>query len=119
MTVSKHARTFTMAAASLLASVLLAAAAQPLKIDFLLTTNSTGEYVAVACAAKWSLDYKKDLQVVNLNQQDNLKQQDIISAFATGTDTLAGLWAPTQVRISISLPPSMAVDPAVLEPDRH
>src|SRR6266568_4032262 len=34
MTVSKHARTFTMAAASLLASVLLAAAAQPLKIDF-------------------------------------------------------------------------------------
>src|SRR5260370_1012177 len=34
MIVSKHVRAFTMAAASLLASVLLAAAAQPLKIDF-------------------------------------------------------------------------------------
>jgi len=34
MTVSKHVRTFTMAATSLLASLLLAAAAQPLKIDF-------------------------------------------------------------------------------------
>jgi hypothetical protein len=34
MTVSKHARTFTTAAASLLASVLLVAAAQSLKIDF-------------------------------------------------------------------------------------
>src|SRR5262249_17476261 len=33
MTVSKHAQTFTMVAASLLAS-LIAAAAQPLKIDF-------------------------------------------------------------------------------------
>jgi ABC-type nitrate/sulfonate/bicarbonate transport system substrate-binding protein len=56
--------------------------------QILLTTNSTGEYVAVACATKWGLDYKKDLQAVNLNQQD------IISAFATGTGTLAGLWAP-------------------------
>ena len=54
----------------------------------LLTTNSTGEYAAVACANKWGLDYKNDLKVVNLNQQD------IISAFATGTGTLAGLWAP-------------------------
>src|SRR5262249_60162949 len=34
MTVSKHVRTFTIAAASLLASLLLAAAAQPIKIDF-------------------------------------------------------------------------------------
>jgi len=34
MTVSKHVRAFTMAAASLLASLLLADAAQPLKIDF-------------------------------------------------------------------------------------
>ena len=34
MTVSKHVRTFTMAAAGLLASLSLAAAAQPLKIDF-------------------------------------------------------------------------------------
>lgn len=54
----------------------------------LLTTNSTGEYVAVACARMWGLDYQNDLQVVNLNQQD------IISAFATGTGKLAGLWAP-------------------------
>jgi hypothetical protein len=34
MTISKHTRTFTMAAAGLLASVLAAASAQPLKIDF-------------------------------------------------------------------------------------
>jgi hypothetical protein len=34
MTISKHVRTFTMTAASLVASSLLAAAAQPLKIDF-------------------------------------------------------------------------------------
>ena len=34
MIVRKHVRAFTMAAASLLASLLLAAAAQPLKIDF-------------------------------------------------------------------------------------
>jgi hypothetical protein len=34
MTISKHVRTFTMAGASLIASLLLAAAAQPLKIDF-------------------------------------------------------------------------------------
>ena len=34
MTISKHVRAFTMAAASLIASLLLAAAAQPLKIDF-------------------------------------------------------------------------------------
>jgi len=34
MIVSKHVRAFTMAAGSLLASLLLAAAAQPLKIDF-------------------------------------------------------------------------------------
>jgi len=34
MIVSKHIRAFTMAAASLLASLLLAASAQPLKVDF-------------------------------------------------------------------------------------
>lgn len=56
--------------------------------EVLLTTNSTGEYVAASCAAKWGLDYKKDLRVVNLSQQA------IISAFASGTGTLAGLWAP-------------------------
>ena len=40
MTVSKHVRAFTMAAASLLASLLLADAAQPLKID--LSSESIG-----------------------------------------------------------------------------
>ena len=34
MTINKHAKTFTMAATGLLASLLLAPAAQPLKIDF-------------------------------------------------------------------------------------
>ena len=40
MTLSKHAGTFTVAAASLLASLLIAAAAQPLKID--LSSESVG-----------------------------------------------------------------------------
>jgi ABC-type nitrate/sulfonate/bicarbonate transport system substrate-binding protein len=55
--------------------------------QLLLTTNSTGEYAALACLAKWGL-VNKDMQVVNLNQQE------IISAFATGTGALAGVWAP-------------------------
>jgi ABC-type nitrate/sulfonate/bicarbonate transport system substrate-binding protein len=55
--------------------------------QMLLTTNSTGEYAALACLAKWGLG-NKDMQIVNLNQQE------IISAFATGTGALAGVWAP-------------------------
>src|SRR6202048_931688 len=55
--------------------------------QLLLTTNSTGEYAALACLAKWGLS-GKDMQIVNLNQQE------IISAFATGTGALAGVWAP-------------------------
>jgi len=55
--------------------------------QLLLTTNSTGEYAALACLTKWRLG-SKDMQIVNLNQQE------IISAFATGTGTLAGVWAP-------------------------
>jgi ABC-type nitrate/sulfonate/bicarbonate transport system substrate-binding protein len=55
--------------------------------QMLLTTNSTGEFAALACLAKWGLD-GKDMQIVNLNQQE------IISAFATGTGALAGVWAP-------------------------
>ena len=55
--------------------------------QLLLTTNSTGEYAALACLGKWGLG-PKDMQVVNLNQQE------IISAFATGTGALAGVWAP-------------------------
>jgi len=55
--------------------------------QLLLTTNSTGEYAALGCLAKWGLS-AQDMQVVNLNQQE------IISAFATGTGALAGVWAP-------------------------
>jgi len=55
--------------------------------QMLLTTNSTGEYAALACLAKWGLG-PNDMQMVNLNQQE------IISAFATGTGALAGVWAP-------------------------
>jgi ABC-type nitrate/sulfonate/bicarbonate transport system substrate-binding protein len=55
--------------------------------QLLVTTNSTGEYAAVACLKKWGLG-PKDMQVVNLNQQE------IISAFATGTGGLAAVWAP-------------------------
>ncbi len=55
--------------------------------QLLLTTNSTGEYAALACLAKWGLG-PQDMQMVNLNQQE------IISAFATGTGALAGVWAP-------------------------
>jgi ABC-type nitrate/sulfonate/bicarbonate transport system substrate-binding protein len=55
--------------------------------QMLLTTNSTGEYAALACLAKWGLG-NKDMQIVSLNQQE------IISAFATGTGALAGVWAP-------------------------
>ena len=54
----------------------------------LVTTNSTGEYAASACMESYGLSYPKDLEVVNLNQQE------IISAFATGSGKLAGLWAP-------------------------
>jgi NitT/TauT family transport system substrate-binding protein len=55
--------------------------------QLLLTTNSTGEYAALACLAKWGLG-ANDVQIMNLNQQE------IISAFATGTGALAGVWAP-------------------------
>jgi ABC-type nitrate/sulfonate/bicarbonate transport system substrate-binding protein len=55
--------------------------------QLLLTTNSTGEYAALACLTKWGLG-RNDMQIVNLNQQE------IISAFATGTGALAGVWAP-------------------------
>jgi ABC-type nitrate/sulfonate/bicarbonate transport system substrate-binding protein len=55
--------------------------------QLLLTTNSTGEYAALACLGKWGLG-SNDMQIVNLNQQE------IISAFATGTGALAGVWAP-------------------------
>ncbi len=54
----------------------------------LVTTNSTGEYAAAACIENFGLTYPDDVEVINLNQQE------IISAFATGTGKIAGLWAP-------------------------
>jgi ABC-type nitrate/sulfonate/bicarbonate transport system substrate-binding protein len=55
--------------------------------QILLSTNSTGEYSALACMQKWGLA-RGDMQVVNL------QQQQIISAFSSGNGTLAGVWAP-------------------------
>lgn len=56
--------------------------------QILMTTNSTGEYAASACIRGYGLAYPADVNVVNLNQQE------IISAFATGTGKLAAAWAP-------------------------
>ena len=56
--------------------------------QLLVTTNSTGEYAAAACIKSFGLRYPDDVEVVNLNQQQ------IISAFATGTGMAAALWAP-------------------------
>ena len=56
--------------------------------QLLVTTNSTGEYASAACIESFGLNYPDDVEVVNLNQGE------IISAFASGTGTMAGLWAP-------------------------
>jgi NitT/TauT family transport system substrate-binding protein len=56
--------------------------------QLLVTTNSTGEYAAAACLESYGLTYPDDVEVVNLNQGE------IISAFASGTGMMAGLWAP-------------------------
>ncbi|MEM9797173.1 MAG: ABC transporter substrate-binding protein [Pseudomonadota bacterium] len=56
--------------------------------QLLVTTNSTGEYASAACIESFGLTYPDDVEVVNLNQGE------IISAFASGTGTMAGLWAP-------------------------
>ena len=56
--------------------------------QLLVTTNSTGEYAAAACLESYGLSYPEDVEVVNLNQGE------IISAFASGTGQMAGLWAP-------------------------
>jgi ABC-type nitrate/sulfonate/bicarbonate transport system substrate-binding protein len=55
--------------------------------QLLLTTNSTGEYAALACLGKWGLK-RDDMQLVNLGQAQ------IISAFSSGNGMLAGVWAP-------------------------
>ena len=56
--------------------------------QLLVTTNSTGEYASAACIESFGLSYPDDVEVVNLNQGE------IISAFASGTGAMAGLWAP-------------------------
>lgn len=56
--------------------------------QLLVTTNSTGEYASAACIESFGLSYPDDVEVVNLNQGE------IISAFASGTGKMAGLWAP-------------------------
>lgn len=55
--------------------------------QILLTTNSTGEYAALACLEKWGLS-RRDVTLVNLGQAQ------IISAFSSGNGALAGVWAP-------------------------
>lgn len=55
--------------------------------QLMLTTNSTGEYAALACLNKWGLQ-RNDMQLVNMGQAQ------IISAFSSGTGMLAGVWAP-------------------------
>lgn len=55
--------------------------------QLLLTTNSTGEYAALACLGKWGLK-PNDMQTVNLGQAE------AIAAFSSGNGALAGLWAP-------------------------
>lgn len=55
--------------------------------QILLTTNSTGEYAALACLESWGLT-RRDVTLVNLGQAQ------IISAFSAGNGLLAGVWAP-------------------------
>ena len=55
--------------------------------QLLVTTNTTGEYAALACLKKFGLA-KSDMQVVNL------APAQIISAFSSGSGTLATTWTP-------------------------
>lgn len=55
--------------------------------ELLLSTNSTGEYAALACLHHWGLQ-RSDMRVVNL------QQAQIIAAFSSGNGFLAGVWAP-------------------------
>jgi NitT/TauT family transport system substrate-binding protein len=60
--------------------------------QLLLSTNSTGEYAALACLRSWGLQ-PTDMQIVNL------QQAQIISAFSSGNGTLVGVWAPNDYTI--------------------
>ncbi len=55
--------------------------------QLLVTTNSTGEFSALACLKKFGLS-RDDMQVVNL------APAQLISAFSNGNGALAASWAP-------------------------
>jgi ABC-type nitrate/sulfonate/bicarbonate transport system substrate-binding protein len=55
--------------------------------QLLVTTNSTGEFSALACLKKFGLT-RDDMQIVNL------APAQLISAFSNGNGTLAASWAP-------------------------
>ncbi|UPY35604.1 ABC transporter substrate-binding protein [Sediminicoccus sp. KRV36] len=54
---------------------------------FLITVNTTVDYVLQNCLRMWNIA-RNDVQVVNL------AQAQILSAFSTGEGRVAGLWAP-------------------------
>ena len=64
MTISKHVRTFAMAAAGLLASLLLAAAAQPLKIDFSNETVGAEPKSFLSVVGVWRIEADGDTKVL-------------------------------------------------------
>lgn len=55
--------------------------------QLLVTTNSTGEFSALACLKKFGLS-REDVQIVNL------APAQLISAYSNGNGTLAASWAP-------------------------
>jgi len=55
--------------------------------QLLVTTNSTGEFSALACLKKFGLT-RDDMQIVNL------APSQLISAYSNGNGTLAASWAP-------------------------
>lgn len=55
--------------------------------QIMLTANSTGEYAVASCLKKFGLSESETTPV-------NMGQAQVLSAFAGGTATLGGLWAP-------------------------
>ena len=60
--------------------------------EILLSTNSTGEYAALACLKKFGLS-RDDMRVVNLGPSQE------ISAFSSGNGKIAAAWAPYGFRL--------------------
>jgi ABC-type nitrate/sulfonate/bicarbonate transport system substrate-binding protein len=60
--------------------------------EILLSTNSTGEYAAIACLKKLGLSLS-DMKVVNLGPAQE------IAAFSNGNGTVAAAWAPYGFRL--------------------